>query len=122
MRCSLERANVSEASSGKAGAAHYSASSYWKRTAKETLRSPILLVQSVRHAVSIALGIIIVLAFFFFAPILFFVSIGGWPAGTSTDTPIYRSLGCATIGLGVLYAPSWSYYHLGCTYTGPSPS
>ena len=58
---------------------------------------------------------------FFFAPAMYWFSTGpyyeAYPHPSSNVTPVYRYLGCLTVGYGVSYGPDWFGYVLGC---GPS--
>ncbi|MDG6923313.1 MAG: hypothetical protein JRN67_08490 [Nitrososphaerota archaeon] len=65
--------------------------------------------------------IVVVLAIFFLAPVLFWFNSGPVIAGQTAKVPVYRSLGCATIGYGDLWAPNWFGFHLGCTIPVPIP-
>ena len=61
-------------------------------------------MQTGRKVALAGIACILIVAFFF-GPVLYWVSIGSWP--------IYRSAGCATVGLGEVYAPHFGW-HLGC--------
>lgn len=75
-----------------------------------------------RASVAIATIVVVgLLAFFFFAPVVYQYSLGSPIAGQTADIPIYSSLGCATVGLGVLYAPNWFGFSFGCTIPWPIP-
>lgn len=62
--------------------------------------------------------IVVVLASFFFAPIVFWFSTGpeyqAFPHPSQDITPVYRSLGCVTVGYGDTYAPGWFGLVFGC--------
>lgn len=68
-----------------------------------------------------AAGVVIVAlvaAFFFCAPVAFWYNAGGGPimAGHAPPyRPVYRSLGCAYLGFGDVYAPSSGGLRLGCS-------
>ncbi len=51
---------------------------------------------------------------FFFGPVSLWFNGGSPVAGQSVSVPVYRSLGCATVGFGDLYAPSWFGFSFGC--------
>ncbi|MGD0319580.1 MAG: hypothetical protein ABSB56_07790 [Nitrososphaerales archaeon] len=59
-------------------------------------------------------------AFFFFAPVFLWGSVlVGHPATGDYVFKVYRSLGCATVGFGVLYSHAlnsqgWLGFSLGC--------
>ena len=65
---------------------------------------------------------VIVLAFFF-APVAFWFNERGGPAIVleKVGPPVYRSLGCTTIGYGDLYAPGWFGFSFGCNIPVPIP-
>jgi hypothetical protein len=66
---------------------------------------------------------VILLAFYFFAPVVYWFNGAGGPAfqGPPPNIPVYQSPGCATFGIGDLYAPSWFGFHLGCDIPEPIP-
>jgi hypothetical protein len=70
-----------------------------------------------RKRVKIALGatVVVIVIAFFFAPVLYWENISPTAVG---NWPIYRSLGCATLGIGALYGPNHGGaiigYHFGC--------
>ena len=68
-----------------------------------------------RRTVALAgIAVVVVVAFFFLAPIAFWYNSGSPMAGQIVSLPVYRSLGCATLGMGVLYSPSWFGFMFGC--------
>ena len=77
-------------------------------------------MRRIAKAALIGIGIVAAMAFFL-APISYWFSVGPAFAGDSWRTPIYRSLGCATLGLGSLYAPDWFGFSLGCEIPVPVP-
>jgi hypothetical protein len=56
----------------------------------------------------------IMVVVFFFAPVVWWFNMGSPIAGVRMTTPVYRSLGCATLGYGDLYAPGWFGFSFGC--------
>jgi len=67
-----------------------------------------------RKKAKIALGIfavVTVIAFFFLAPVVYWKNVSPALGGF---WPIYRSLGCATIGVGVAYGSGVIGYQLSC--------
>jgi hypothetical protein len=71
-------------------------------------------------ALGVALAVVLVGAFFF-APVILRVTYGSPIAIQKMSVPVYESLGCATIGYGVLYAPNWFGFSLGCKIPVPVP-
>ena len=79
------------------------------------------------HKVVVGSVVIVVLAIFFFAPVVY------WYTETCqtslvvicpTDAPtypVYQSPGCATIGVGTVYSPHWFGLSLGCQISYPYP-
>jgi hypothetical protein len=67
---------------------------------------------------AVACIIIVGILVFFFAPIVFWFSTGpeyqAYPHRSLNITPVYRSLGCVTVGYGDIYAPDWFGLVLGC--------
>ena len=74
-----------------------------------------------RRIVKIVLTSVIVLFFlaFFFVPVTFWFYAGS--PGAGVHFPVYRSLGCATVGFGDLYAPNWFGLSIGCQIPVPMP-
>jgi tetrahydromethanopterin S-methyltransferase subunit D len=70
-----------------------------------------------------AAGLVVVVAvgFFFLAPMSFWYYQGGGPVGAEFHIPVYRSLGCATVGMGDLYSPGWFGFSFGCSIPVPVP-
>jgi len=69
------------------------------------------------EAAGIGTAAVVVLAFFFLAPVVFWFNEYPPIVGQRTPAnamPVYRSLGCATVGIGDLYAPSWFGFSFGC--------
>lgn len=75
-------------------------------------------MRRVTKAVTVVVVIGLV-AFFFFAPVVHWYSLGSPIAGQTADIPVYRSLGCAIVGLGDLYAPNWFGFSFGCNIPVP---
>jgi hypothetical protein len=71
--------------------------------------------------VVVAIAVVVVLAFFFLAPVALWLNLGSPIAGQTMSVPVYRSLGCATVGIGDLYAPTWSGFSFGCKIPVPIP-
>lgn len=63
----------------------------------------------------------VVVIVFFLAPVVWWFNLGSPIAGERVSNPVYRSLGCATLGYGDLYAPSWFGFSLGCEIPVPIP-
>ena len=66
-------------------------------------------------------------AAFFFAPVVYWFSTGPYYEAYShpspNTTPVYRSLGCLTVGYGVSYGPGWFGLVVGCgPWDWPWPS
>jgi hypothetical protein len=55
--------------------------------------------------------IVVAVAVFFLAPVEHYANVG---ARAGAIAPVYRSLGCATFGLGVLYGQNSFGLQLGC--------
>ncbi len=66
-------------------------------------------MKPITKAATIIIAIAIV-SVYFFVPVVFWMSSGA-PA---KSVPVYRSLGCATLGLGDLYAPGLFGFNFGC--------
>lgn len=69
-----------------------------------------------KAAMTVAVAVVLIL-FFLLAPVAFWHNEGPPIAGASvhvSQIPIYRSLGCATVGVGDLYAPTWFGLKMGC--------
>jgi hypothetical protein len=66
-------------------------------------------------------GIVVVLASlaFFLAPVNLWFNSGSRVAGQMFNIPVYRSLGCATVGFGDLYSPNWFGFRFGCNLPFP---
>jgi hypothetical protein len=73
-----------------------------------------------RRAALVLVVAVAILAFFL-APVAFWHNLRAGPVGSTSSTPVYRSLGCATLGYGDLYAPGWFGFSLGCTIPVPIP-
>jgi hypothetical protein len=75
-----------------------------------------------RAAVAVSLAVVVAAAVFFLAPVSFWFNEGP-PFYTAHPvyTPVYRSLGCAALGVGDLYAPGWFGFSLGCGIPVPVP-
>ena len=43
----------------------------------------------------------------------------GFVCGVTGSHPVYRSLGCAAVGVGTLYSPDWFGPRLGCRVFPP---
>jgi sterol desaturase/sphingolipid hydroxylase (fatty acid hydroxylase superfamily) len=69
----------------------------------------------------IVVVVIGLVGFFFFAPVIYWYSLGSPVARQTADIPLYRSLGCATMGFGDLYAPNWFGFSFGCNIPVPLP-
>jgi hypothetical protein len=65
---------------------------------------------------------VVIVLVFLFAPVAFWFTMRAGPVGYESATPVYRSLGCATIGYGDLYAPGWFGFSFGCEIPVPIPS
>ncbi len=65
----------------------------------------------------VAVGLLV----FFLAPVSLWFNSGSPIAGETMSVPVYRSLGCATVGFGDLYAPSWFGFSFGCSIPVPLP-
>jgi hypothetical protein len=61
----------------------------------------------------------VVVLVFFFAPIVYWFSTGpyyqAFPHPSLDVTPVYRSLGCVTLGVGDSYGPDWFGLVVGCS-------
>jgi hypothetical protein len=55
--------------------------------------------------------VVIFTVFFFLAPVIFWFSDSSL---VGNGNPVYRSLGCATLGLGDEYAPNMFGFRFGC--------
>jgi len=79
-------------------------------------------VRRSRKVAVVVIAAVMVLAFFF-APIAFWLNERGAPAFVveGAGSPVYRSLGCITIGYGDLYAPGWFGFSFGCDIPVPIP-
>ena len=68
-------------------------------------------------AAAVATGAVVVVAFFFLAPVVFWYDqqppIEGQQV-TAYAAPVYRSLGCAAVGVGDMYSPGWFGLSFGC--------
>jgi hypothetical protein len=65
-----------------------------------------------RVAKAAVVSIVIVFTLcFFLAPVVFWFGDSSLPVNTN---PVYRSLGCATVGLGDEYAPGMFGFRFGC--------
>jgi len=71
---------------------------------------------------AVALIATVVVLVFFLAPVTFWFNLRVGPAGYTQTVPVYRSLGCAVLGLGDLYAPEWFGFSFGCGIPVPIPS
>jgi len=58
---------------------------------------------------------------FFFVPVPLWHTYRFGPAGSQVSVNVYRSLGCSTVGFGVLYAPEWLGFSVGCAIPVPIP-
>ena len=60
---------------------------------------------------------------FFFVPTMLWYNATGDPIATANPNsyPVYRSLGCATIGFGVIYSPGWFGVTFGCNIQSQFP-
>ncbi len=71
-----------------------------------------------RTKVSIVVLAVALVGAFFFAPVVYWFSTGpyyeAYPHPSPNVTPVYRSLGCVTVGYGVSYGPDWFGLVLGC--------
>jgi len=77
-------------------------------------------MKSRTKVVVVVVAVVIVMAFFL-APVAFWFDLRAGPVGYTQTVPVYRSLGCATVGLGDLYAPRWFGFSLGCDIPVPIP-
>ena len=62
----------------------------------------------------LGVAVVVAVALFFLAPVALWYDSGSPIAGQTVSVPVYRSLGCATFGIGVLYSPSWFGFVFGC--------
>jgi hypothetical protein len=62
---------------------------------------------AIAAVVSVAL-----IAFFFFAPVFYWFAFS--TVSFLPHQPVYRSLGCATVGFGDVYSPGYGGFIFGC--------
>ena len=73
-----------------------------------------------RKVAVVVIAAVVVLAFFL-APVVWWFNLGSPIAGEKMAIPVYRSLGCVTLGYGDIYAPGWFGFSFGCNISVPIP-
>ncbi len=72
-----------------------------------------------RRALVVVIMIAVALLAFFLAPVAYWFSAGpeyqAYPHPSMERTPVYRSLGCVTVGFGDTYGPGWFGLVIGCS-------